>query len=151
MQAGNLLTPINSSDFTLNFLKNLPIYRSGLSPLTRGLEIGMAHGYWLIGPFVKLGPLRDSASANLAGLIAAASLIVIATVCLSLYGSITFERRLEAIPRPAFAEMVPNVPTSLQTVEGWSQFSSGFLIGGMGGAIFAYLLLNNLDLFRQLV
>ncbi|WP_446877063.1 chlorophyll a/b binding light-harvesting protein [Phormidesmis sp. 146-33] len=151
LQAGNLLTPINSSDFTLNFLKNLPIYRSGLSPLTRGLEIGMAHGYWLIGPFVKLGPLRDSASANLAGLIAAASLIVIATVCLSLYGSITFERRLEAIPRPAFAEMVPNVPTSLQTVEGWSQFSSGFLIGGMGGAIFAYLLLNNLDLFRQLV
>jgi photosystem II CP43 chlorophyll apoprotein len=149
-QTGNLSTPINSSDFTLNFLKNLPIYRAGLSPLTRGLEIGMAHGYWLIGPFVKLGPFRDSSSANLAGLIAAASLIVIATVCLSLYGSVTFERRLETVPRPTFAETIPNVPTSLQTVDGWSQFASGFLIGGIGGTIFAYLLLNNLDLFRQL-
>jgi photosystem II CP43 chlorophyll apoprotein len=150
VQAGNLATPINASDFTLTFLKNLPIYRSGLSPLTRGLEIGMAHGYWLLGPFVKLGPLRDSESAPLAGLIAAASLIVIATVCLSLYGSVTFERRLETLPRPAFAETVPNVPTSLQTVDGWSQFSSGFLIGGVGGAFFAYLLLNNLNLFSQL-
>ncbi|MEB3337527.1 MAG: photosystem I reaction center subunit XI, partial [Leptolyngbyaceae bacterium] len=150
-QIGYLATPINSSDLTLNFLKNLPIYRSGLSPLTRGLEIGMAHGYWLIGPFAKLGPLRDSTSANLAGLIAAAGVIVIATVCLSLYGSVTFERRLETLPRPAFAETVPNVPTSLQSVDGWSQFSGGFLIGGVGGAIFAYLLLSNLDLLRQFV
>lgn len=151
VQTGNLATPINSSDFTLKFLKNLPIYRRGLAPLSRGLEIGMAHGYWLIGPFVKLGPFRNSDSANLAGLIAAASLIVVATVCLSLYGSLTFEQRLETVPRPAFAQTVPNVPTSLQSVEGWSQFSGGFLIGGVGGAIFAYLLLSNLDLLRQLV
>jgi photosystem II CP43 chlorophyll apoprotein len=151
VQTGNLATPINSSDVTLNFLKNLPIYRSGLSPLTRGLEIGMAHGYWLIGPFAKLGPPRDSTSANLAGLIAAAGVIVIATVCLSFYGSVTFERRLETLPRPAFANTVPNVPTSLQSVDGWSQFSGGFLIGGVGGAIFAYLLLSNLDLLQQLI
>jgi photosystem II CP43 chlorophyll apoprotein len=151
VQSGNLATPISSSDLTLNFLKNLPIYRSGLSPLTRGLEIGMAHGYWLIGPFAKLGPLRDSTSANLAGLIAAAGVIVIATVCLSFYGSVTFERRLKTLPRPAFTETVPNVPTSLQSVDGWSQFSGGFLIGGVGGAIFAYLLLSNLDLLQQLI
>lgn len=44
---GDLSTPINSSDFTLTFLKNLPIYRQGIAPLSRGLEIGMAHGYWL--------------------------------------------------------------------------------------------------------
>ncbi len=150
VETGNLLTPINSSDFTLNFLKNLPIYRPGLSPLTRGLEIGMAHGYWLIGPFAKLGPLRDSNSANLAGLIAAASLIAIATVCLSLYGSATFEQRLH-LPRPTLVDTVPNVPTSLQSVEGWSQFSGGFLIGGVGGVIFAYLLLSNLDLLQHLV
>jgi photosystem II CP43 chlorophyll apoprotein len=150
-QVGNLATPINSSDFTLNFLKNLPIYRSGLSSLSRGLEIGMAHGYWLIGPFAKLGPLRDSASANLAGLIAAASLIVIASICLSIYGTVSFEKRLETVPRPALATTVPDVPESIRTIDGWSQFTGGFLIGGVGGAIFAYLLLNNLELFSQLV
>ncbi|NJN56676.1 MAG: chlorophyll a/b binding light-harvesting protein [Leptolyngbyaceae cyanobacterium SL_5_9] len=150
VQAGNLATPVNSSDFTLNLLKNLPIYRSGLSPLSRGLEIGMAHGYWLIGPFVKLGPLRDSQVANLVGLLAASGLIVILTICLSIYGSTTFEKRLEALPRPAIATTVPNVPESIKTIDGWSQFSGGFLIGGIGGAIFAYLLLSNLDLFTQL-
>jgi hypothetical protein len=36
-------------------------------------------------------------------------------------------------------------------VDGWSQFSGGFLIGGVGGAIFAYLLLSNLDLLQQLI
>ncbi len=55
-QVGNLATPINSSDFTKSFINNLPAYRKGLSPQRRGLEIGMAHGYWLIGPFAKLGP-----------------------------------------------------------------------------------------------
>ncbi|NEO82031.1 chlorophyll a/b binding light-harvesting protein, partial [Moorena sp. SIO4G3] len=59
-QVGDLATPLNSSDISLNFLKNLPIYRPGLSPLSRGLEIGMAHGYFIFGPFAKLGPLRDS-------------------------------------------------------------------------------------------
>lgn len=40
---GNLATPINNSDVALNWVKQLPIYREGLSPITRGLEIGMAH------------------------------------------------------------------------------------------------------------
>lgn len=149
-QTGNLATPINSSDLTLNFLKNLPIYRQGLSPLSRGLEIGMAHGYWLIGPFAKLGPLRDSEIANLVGLLSASGLIVILTICLSIYGSATFVQRLETVPRPTFTKTVPNVPETLQTIEGWSQFSVGFLIGGVGGAIFAYLILNNLSLFQDI-
>ncbi|MFB2981273.1 chlorophyll a/b binding light-harvesting protein [Microseira sp. BLCC-F43] len=149
-ETGNLATPINSSDLTLNFLKNLPIYRQGLSSLSRGLEIGMAHGYWLIGPFAKLGPLRDSEIANLVGLLSASSLIVILTVGLSIYGSVTFVQRLETLPRPTFAKTVPNVPETLQTIEGWSQFSVGFLIGGVGGAFFAYLILNNLSLFQDI-
>jgi photosystem II CP43 chlorophyll apoprotein len=149
-QFGDLATPINSSDFTLTFLKNLPIYRQGLAPLSRGLEIGMAHGYWLIGPFAKLGPLRDSAQANLVGLFAAATLIVILTVCLSIYGSVSYNKELQILPRPTFVSTVPNVPDSLQTSEGWSQFSVGFLVGGVGGAIFAYLLLNNLSLLTEI-
>jgi photosystem I subunit 11 len=57
---GHLATPITSSAVTRAILRNLPAYRFGLTPLLRGLEIGLAHGYFLMGPFVKLGPLRNS-------------------------------------------------------------------------------------------
>jgi len=149
-EEGNLSVPVNSSDLSLFLLKYLPIYRPGISPLARGLEIGMAHGYFLVGPFAKLGPLRDTETANLVGLIAACGLILILTICLSIYGTVSFEKKLELSPRPNFAMAVPNVPASLKSVEGWSQFSGAFLVGGVGGAIFAYFLLDNLDLFAAI-
>lgn len=64
---GHLATPITSSSVTRALLKNLPAYRQGLSPSLRGLEVGLAHGYFLIGPFSKLGPLRNSDIGLLAG------------------------------------------------------------------------------------
>ena len=94
-QNGNLSTPVNSSDFTLWLLKNLPFYRPGLSPIFRGLEIGMAHGYFIIGPFAKLGPLRDSEQANLVGLLSACILVLIMTICLSIYGNVSFKTSVE--------------------------------------------------------
>ncbi len=146
---GNLSTPVNSSDFTLNFLKNLPLYRRGLSPLTRGLEIGMAHGYFLIGPFAKLGPLRDSEQANLIGLLCACGLIIILTVGLSIYGTVSFKKELT--DGFTYATSGPNVPDSLKSVDGWSQFAGAFLVGGVGGAIFAYLILDNLSVFQAII
>ena len=151
-QTGRLATAVTSDDVTLNFLKYLPIYRPGVTPLSRGLEIGMAHGYWLIGPFAVLGSIGSLHSPNLGnliGLLAAGSLIVILTIGFSIYGSTSFEQHLETVPRP-MAATVPNVPESLQRVDDWSQFTTGFLIGGIGGAIFAYLLLNSLDVFRAI-
>ncbi|NER29259.1 MAG: photosystem I reaction center protein subunit XI, partial [Symploca sp. SIO1C4] len=53
-QIGNLATPVNSSGFTTAFINNLPAYRPGLSPFRRGLEVGMAHGYFLYGPLALL-------------------------------------------------------------------------------------------------
>ncbi|NEO07331.1 chlorophyll a/b binding light-harvesting protein [Moorena sp. SIO3I8] len=150
-QVGDLATPINSSDLSLNFLKNLPIYRPGLSPLSRGLEIGMAHGYFIFGPFAKLGPLRDSQMANLAGVTAAIALIVIATIGLSIYGTVTFKKELKTVPRPTFVTRVPEVPETIQTADGWSQFAGAFLVGGAGGAIFAYLLVNNLSMIQGMM
>jgi photosystem II CP43 chlorophyll apoprotein len=141
-EEGNLATPVNANDITLKFVANLPIYRDGLSPLMRGLEIGMAHGYWLIGPFAVLGPLRNSEFGLLAALISACALIVLLTVCLSLYGTVSFEKRLETSASPNVSQAVPNVPVGIKTSEGWSLFSGGFLVGGVGGAIFAYLLLD---------
>jgi photosystem II CP43 chlorophyll apoprotein len=147
--AGNLTTPINSSDFSLWLLKNLPIYRSGLSPLSRGLEIGMAHGYFILGPFAKLGPLRNSEQANLIGLLAACGLVVIMTICLSIYGSVSFKKEIQG-GRLTYATSGPNIPDSIKNNDGWSQFSGAFLVGGVGGAIFAYLILNNLSILQSI-
>ena len=87
-QVGNLATPLNSSGFSTTFINNLPAYRAGLSPNRRGLEVGMAHGYFIYGPFAVLGPLRDSDMAATAGLLAAIGLVGILTIALSLYGTV---------------------------------------------------------------
>lgn len=129
---GHLSTPISDSGFTRAFIGNLPAYRKGLSPLIRGLEIGMAHGYFLVGPWTLLGPLRDSDHAYLGALIAALALILVATVALSSYGSVTFQSG-------------DSSTDALQTADGWSQFASGFFVGASGGACVAYFLLENLN------
>lgn len=41
---------VGEGDAILLFLQNLPIYRRDISPGFRGLEIGLAHGYFLMGP-----------------------------------------------------------------------------------------------------
>jgi len=104
-QIGNLATPVNSSALTKAFINNLPAYRPGLEPSRRGLEIGMAHGYLLFGPFALLGPLRASNFSNLYGSAAAAGLIVVLSICLWIYtrvGGSRFEagthRRLQFQP-----------------------------------------------------
>jgi photosystem I subunit 11 len=128
---GHLGTPITSSTATKRFLINLPIYRNGLSPLSRGLEIGMAHGYLLIGPFNSLGPLRNSKVGLLAAFLSAVGLITILTVCLIMYGKVSFKNIYGS----------GTVSSDLFNLIGWSNFTSGFLIGAYGGAGFAYLLL----------
>lgn len=130
---GHLATPISASDFTETFIGNLPAYRKGVAPILRGLEVGMAHGYFLVGPWTVLGPLRDSEFASLGGLISALAMVLIATACLSIYGIATFQ------------DKPTNSEDSLQSSEGWSQFAAGFFIGGMGGAFVAHFLLQNFD------
>jgi photosystem I subunit XI len=133
---GHLSTPITTSLITKTFLGNLPIYRDNLSPLFRGLEVGMAHGYLLVGPFDKLGPLRNSEVALLSGFVSALGLIIILVLCLIIYGKVSFEESTK------FSLKTPN--KDLLTKEGWSQFTSGFSVGAFGGAGFAYLLLLNI-------
>ncbi|MEM9542706.1 MAG: photosystem I reaction center subunit XI [Cyanobacteria bacterium P01_E01_bin.42] len=132
-QVGNLATPLNSSGFSKAFINSLPAYRQGLSANRRGLEIGMAHGYFLYGPFALLGPLRNTELATLAGVMATIGLIMILTVALSLYGGV-------GSGKPISTLTTPNPPEDLGTKEGWSDFASGFLLGGCGGAFFAYFL-----------
>ena len=132
-QVGNLATPLNSSDFSKAFIRNLPAYRSGLSGFRRGLEVGMAHGYFIYGPFLVLGPLRNSEVADIAGLLASVGLISILTVALSLYASAMGGG-------PVSTVTTPDIPKELSTKEGWSEFAGGFFVGGCGGAFFAYFI-----------
>lgn len=109
--------------------------------------MGILAGYFVsvndtVYPEVFFGVASSWETAAGAALVSACGLIVILTICLSLYGTVSFEKRLETLPRPNFSRTVPNVPTGIKTAEGWSLFSGGFLVGGVGGAIFAYLLLD---------
>lgn len=128
---GNLSTPITTSIITKTYLSLLPAYKEGLSPLLRGLNIGVIHGYFLLGPFVKLGPLRNSEVATFVGFLSTISLIIILTTCLGIYGFVTFSRKNE------------NSLNSIDflTFSGWRNFTSGFLVGGFGGCGIAYTFL----------
>ncbi len=129
---GHLATPITSSNLTKTYLNLLPAYKSGLSPLLRGINIGFVHGYFLLGPFVKLGPLRDSQVANFVGFVSTISLLIILTACLIIYGFVTFSKN---------DDTDETIKVDFLTREGWRQFTSGFIVGGFGGAGIAYVLL----------
>jgi len=128
---GHLSTPITTSNLTRTYLSLLPAYKIGLSPLLRGINIGFVHGYLLLGPFIKLGPLRDSQVANYVGFLSTISLIVILTACLLIYGYVTFSEKEET--KPTIIDFLNS--------KGWGQFTSGFIIGGFSGAGIAYLLI----------
>ncbi len=139
-QLGNLATPINSSSLVKAYINNLPAYRPGLSPFLRGLEIGMAHGYFLVGPEVVVGPLRESAhGANLSGLITAIYITVSACLGISIFALATFQGN----PRGAYNSHSKDRLRPLRNKEDWFQLCGGILLGSMGGAIFAYVLLEN--------
>lgn len=133
---GHLSTPITSSSVTKTILKNLPAYRKDLSPILRGLEIGLAHGYFLIGPFVELGPLRSSNINLLAGFLSTVGLIIILTLGLTIYGITTFEQSKSI-----------DLNKSLQTKKSWDQFKSGFFVGACGSAGFAFICLSSIPTF----
>ena len=48
-------TPVTSSPLVAGFLSNLPAYRIGVSPLLRGVEIGLVHGLLVTGEPVPAG------------------------------------------------------------------------------------------------
>jgi photosystem I subunit 11 len=92
----------------------------------------MAHGYLLFGPFALTSQFRNTGVYDIVGLIEAVILVVILTLCLSVYSSV-------GVGKPISTITTPNPPESLSTQEGWSEFAGSFLVGGIGGAAFAYL------------
>ena len=135
---GHLSTPITTSSLTKSYLNLLPAYKSGFSPLLRGINIGYVHGYLLLGPFVKLGPLRDSEVANFIGFVSTISLIIILTACLLIYGNVSFSNSSKITDKKSQIDFLNS--------KGWNQFTSGFIVGGFGGASIGYILLKLIHL-----
>jgi photosystem I subunit XI len=119
-------------------LSNLPAYRTGVSPLLRGVEVGLAHGFFLTGPFIKLGPLRATEVAEVAGSLSGAGLVLILAACLSIYGAVSFQQPEIVGVKTLTGRSVARDP--LQTSQGWAQFSSGWLVGGLSGVAWAYIM-----------
>ena len=141
---GNLATPVNSGYFIKGLINNLPFYRQGISPNFRGLETGAAFGYLLFGPFTICGPLRNTEYQQTAGLLAAIGAVHILTLLFLLYNQPG--KQLHPPPMPP-----GNPPADLFTRTGWADFTSGFWLGGCGGAVFAWFLCNTVhvqDLFK---
>ena len=59
-------------------------------------------------------------------------ILVILSLCLFVYGAVVFQ---------GSGKPVGVLPENLQTYRDWSMFTSGFLIGGIGGVIFAGFIL----------
>jgi photosystem I subunit 11 len=135
-ELGHLSTPISDSAFTRAFIGALPAYRKGMAPITRGLEIGLAHGYFLVGPEVVVGALRDfDVAPYLGGLVTAIAIVLLGTAGMNAYGLVSLKPAKE---QPADTD-------ALQTSEGWSELTAGFFIGGMSGAYMAYFLLSHFE------
>lgn len=143
---GHLSTPISDSGFTKAFIGSLPAYRKGLSPIGRGLEIGLAHGYFLVGPEVIFGTNRDfPGEPYLAALLTAIVIVLLGTIGMNAHGLTTQKSAADN----------PSETDRLKTSEGWNEFASGFFIGGMSSAFLAYFLLEKFQgvdaIFRGLV
>ncbi|ASC73056.1 Photosystem I reaction center subunit XI [Halomicronema hongdechloris C2206] len=133
-ELGHLSTPISDSAFVRSFIGNLPAYRKGMAPITRGLEIGLAHGYFLVGPEIIVGALRDYAPAPyLGGLVTAIAIVLLGTTGMGAHGLVSLKPVAESSPKT----------DALMTSEGWSEMTAGFFLGGMSGAFMAYFLLSH--------
>ncbi|KAL6769669.1 PSAL1 [Auxenochlorella protothecoides x Auxenochlorella symbiontica] len=145
---GMLETPVTSSPLVAGFLSNLPAYRIGVSPLQRGVEIGLTHGFFLVGPFIKLGPLRNIPGvAEQAGSLSGAGLVLILAVCLSIYGKSTFQGDgPEVGVKTLSGRSISRDP--LQSADGWDNFAAGWLVGGLSGVGWAYVCTQILPFYR---
>jgi photosystem II CP43 chlorophyll apoprotein len=80
VQVASVPTGVSFSDITVTFLRNLPLYRKGLSAIVRGLEVSLVHGYFLVGLLAVLIRLQEKGLTPLAGWLATLTLILIWTI-----------------------------------------------------------------------
>jgi len=144
---GMLETPVTSAPIVANYLSQLPAYRTGVSPVLRGVEIGLAHGYLLTGPFISLGPLRNVEGVReIAGCMSGAGLVLILALCLSIYGSAQFQSAPPLGVKTLSGRTVERDP--LQSAQGWSDFAAGWTVGGLSGVAWVYIMSQTLPFYQ---
>jgi hypothetical protein len=139
--------------------KNVPLH-----PRSMGLEVGVAHGYFLVGPFVTFCPFAESENAPILGAVSVIGLTLIATLALWAYGLATFitEGEYYLSLRDFSIKLYGDTPIQqekflnfalmkrayqnveslrLETSVGWTEFTLGILAGGITGATLAAILL----------
>jgi hypothetical protein len=90
-----------------------------------------------MGPFVTLGPLRNSDVALLSGFLSTIGLIIILTLGLTIYGVAAFGQE----------KTQSTNENDLQTKKAWDQFKGGFFVGACGSAGFAFICLSSIPTF----
>jgi photosystem I subunit 11 len=66
--------------------------------------------------------------------------VLISSVAIWLYGQ-------SNPPAPLSTITTPTPPVELKTSDGWTRYAGGFLLGGIGGALFAYVVLILVSLY----
>ena len=135
---GDLITPVNSNFLIKYLINQLPVYRQGLSPYVRGVQLGASFGYILYGPFTLLGPMRSSDYGTLIGLLSTVGAIHILTALFFLYGQAKGD-----FYSPPPGPTVTQPPTELFNRSSWGDLTNGFWLGGCGGAVFAWFVYTN--------
>lgn len=74
--------------------------------------------------------------AEIAGCMSGAGLVLILSLCLSIYGQATFQSTPTIGVKTLSGRSVARDP--LQSAQGWNDFTGGFTIGGLAGVGWAY-------------
>ena len=149
---GDLSTPINNSRIVRTYLKFLPLYNKELSPFFRGCMIGIFHGYFLFGPFMLLGPLRNTEASYFLGFLDSLSFLIIINIFsflyghvvlshpygLLTYGPIIFQNKMENLNILGFHLSFGKMLNYLINLT-WNIYISGFSLGSFTGVSFAYI------------
>ena len=86
----------------------------------------------------QLGPLRAiEGTAEVAGSLSAAGLVLILALALSAYGAAQFQSAAPMGVKTLSGRSVQR--DALQSADGWAGFTSGWVVGGLSGVAWAYV------------
>ncbi|KAK6141780.1 hypothetical protein DH2020_024479 [Rehmannia glutinosa] len=97
-------------------------------------------------PFIGSLETPVTSSPLIAWVLAAAGLVVILSICLTIYGIASFKEGEPSTAPSLTLTGRKKQPDQLQTADGWAKFTGGFFFGGVSGVVWAYFLLYVLDL-----